>query len=301
MPTKGNSKTPKLTKPTEDESNVEELTSSEASHEKANVSPDTYQDAIILSMKEEFSTMREDFTTKFQGLMGAIGDVKNDIKTLSSRIGDAEERISSTEDELACLTTQASAMKTTTDELARKVDDLENRSRRSNLRLVGLPEFKEQHDMCEYLEKWIPNTLGHDNFPRPLIIERAHRVGGQVRRGTSGNGEPTTRPRAVVMKFLNFADKVRVFQAAKKKGDIFVDKNKVMFFPDLSADLLKRRKVFDSVKKELATLSIRGLQYGIVYPATLLVTVGGKRHTFDTKAGAETFLQGLKRAEGGYE
>uniref|UniRef100_A0A3Q1C1U7 L1 transposable element RRM domain-containing protein n=1 Tax=Amphiprion ocellaris TaxID=80972 RepID=A0A3Q1C1U7_AMPOC len=184
----------------------------------------------------------------------------------------------------------ASAMKTTMEELARKVDDLENRSRRSNLRLVGLPEFKEQGDMCAFLEKWILKTLGQDNFPQPPVIERAHRVGGPIRGHAPGSRESTARPRAVVMKFLNFADKVRVIQAARKKGNIFVDNNKVMFFPDLSSDLLKRRKVFDPVRKELASHSIRGLRYGIIYPATLLVTVRGRRHTFDTKSGAETFL-----------
>lgn len=31
--------------------------------------------------------------------------------------------------------------------------------------------------MRAYLEKWIAEVLGEDNFPGPLLIERAHRVG----------------------------------------------------------------------------------------------------------------------------
>ncbi|KAI4824685.1 hypothetical protein KUCAC02_013183 [Chaenocephalus aceratus] len=67
-------------------------------------------------------------------------------------------------------------MKTTVEELVLEVDDLENRSRRSNLCLVGMPERKEGIDMCAFLEKWIPD-LGASNFPGPLLIERAHRIG----------------------------------------------------------------------------------------------------------------------------
>ena len=63
-----------------------------------------------------------------------------------------------------------------------------------------------------------------------------------------------------------------------------------MFIPDVSADLLKRRKVFDSAKKELSSLSMRDLRYGIIHPATLLVMVIGRRHTFNTALEAEAFV-----------
>ncbi|KAF3839082.1 hypothetical protein F7725_017799 [Dissostichus mawsoni] len=57
-----------------------------------------------------------------------------------------------------------------------------------------------------------------------------------------------------------------------------------MFFPDISAELLKRRKVFDGVKRELASLSISDLRYRIVHPAKLLITHNRKRHVFDKAA-----------------
>ena len=67
-----------------------------------------------------------------------------------------------------------------------------------------------------------------------------------------------------------------------------------MFFPDISAELLKRRKVFDSVKKELASLAIPSLRYDIIHPAELLVTVSGERHIYDTAQGAEALARALK-------
>lgn len=88
------------------------------------------------------------------------------------------------------------------------VDDLENRSCRSNLRLVGLPVKMEGKDMCAFLEKLLPEILGPENFPGPLVIERVHRIG---RLSEDRSDSP---PRAVIMKFLNYADKLRTMKAA---------------------------------------------------------------------------------------
>lgn len=145
---------------------------------------------------------------------------------------------------------------------------------------------------CGYLEKWIPEALGVHNFPRPVLIERAHRVGRMD--NTERDPQSTARPWMVIMKFLNYADKEQVMKAARAKGKIPVDNKKVMFFPDFSADLLKRRKAFDAAKKLLTSLSIQDLRYGIIHPATLLVTVKGRRHTFNTASAAEAFVQGLE-------
>lgn len=99
------------------------------------------------------------------------------------------------------------------------------------------------------------------------------------------------------MKFLNYANKVRVMKAARNKGKILVGDKSIMYFPDVSVDLVKCRKVFDATKKELASLSICDLRYGIIHPATLLVTIRGRQHTFVTPPEAEAFVQKLK-AEG---
>ncbi|KAG7523862.1 hypothetical protein JOB18_008097 [Solea senegalensis] len=95
------------------------------------------------------------------------------------------------------------------------------------------------------------------------------------------------------MKFLNYADKVQVMTAARRKGNISVDHKNVMSC-FISADLLKHRKLFDSAKRELASLSISELRYGIIHPAKLLVTFKGKRHIFDVAPQAEAFVQQLK-------
>ena len=61
------------------------------------------------------------------------------------------------------------------------------------------------------------------------------------------------------MKLLNYVDKTQIMRAARLKEHILLDNQRIMFFPDVSADLLKLRKAFNQVKKDLAALSIPSL------------------------------------------
>ena len=75
------------------------------------------------------------------------------------------------EDDVSALNKTTKQLRQQVESLEAKMEDLENRSRRSNVRLIGLPENAERKDACTYLEKWIPGS-----FSAPLAIERAHRV-----------------------------------------------------------------------------------------------------------------------------
>ena len=97
--------------------------------------------------------MKEDFTSRFDGLLSAIQGVQGELKALSGRMTRAEVRISTDEDDLTSLKIQTTSMKTAMGELVLKVDDLENRAHRSNLRLVGLTKSTEAADMCACIWK----------------------------------------------------------------------------------------------------------------------------------------------------
>ena len=173
------------------------------------------------------SALKEDFALRFDGLFSAIKGIQCDMKAVSLRVTEAEDRISTNEDDVASLKTQTSTMKAVIEELVSKVDELENRARRSNLRLVGLPEKVEGSDMCVFLERWIPEVLGKHHFPRPVLIERAHRISGAGVNDAEAGGRSGARPRVVLMKFLNYADKFRAMKAARSKGEILYDNQRV--------------------------------------------------------------------------
>lgn len=90
-----------------------------------------------------------------------IDDVMSAIKEVKERVKEAEERISGAEDEIVQLSARANSLASQVKKLTEKVDDMENRNRRNNLRLVGLPEKEEGSDACAFLEAWIPYNIGN--------------------------------------------------------------------------------------------------------------------------------------------
>lgn len=168
----------------------------------------------------------------------------------------AEDRTGTNKDDIASVKAANIAMETKLETLTRKVEELENHSRRNSIRLVGLLEGKEGKDMCRFLTKWIPEVLGIHSFPEPTVIERAHRV---RRFHDADSTVNPVSPREVIIKFLNFADKVRVLRIARQKGSILYEGKRVMFFADFSVELRKQWRLFDPVKKQLLTRHIPDL------------------------------------------
>ncbi|XP_065679760.1 uncharacterized protein LOC136094097 [Hydra vulgaris] len=89
--------------------------------------------------------------------------------------------------------------------LNKKTLDLENRSRRNNLRLDGIFEKpNENWNECENaVKEMFKKQLKISN---EIIIERAHRI---------GQPKEDKKPRTIVLKLLNFQDKTKILDATK--------------------------------------------------------------------------------------
>ena len=147
------------------------------------------------------------------------------------------------------LTTLANATQKKVQKLTSQMEELENRQRRSNLRLVGLPEGSENGDARTFLMTWLPKALDIETG-QPLAIEQSYRLGTmlQQRYQTQDQvGSDKTRPRILLVKFLTYRDRDRVMKAARLKDAILVKERHVMFFPDLSTEVQKQYKLFDGV------------------------------------------------------
>lgn len=214
-----------------------------------------------------------------------ITDVKTQVQECTGRIAHAEQRISDAEDNINELLTKVSALENSVKTLTDKVDDLECRSRRNNVRLVGLPEKAEGQDAAAFLVRWLPGALGLEP-QEALVIERAHRI------GTLPSNSNTGRPRTLIVKFLNFRDKERVLKAARIKRGIHYDNVQVRFHPDLSAGVHKMQRSYDEVRKKLRDKGIS--KHRIIFPARLLVTHDGRSHLFQIPAEVNNFLQSLR-------
>ena len=113
-----------------------------------------------------------------------------------------------------------------------KLTELEDRSRRKNIRIDGIKETKGEtwNDSEEKVQDMLAQKLGLDG----IEIERAHRV---KRNNIDSN---TNRPRIIVVKLLLFKGKTKIFQNANKlKGqNIFINNDFSKATLELRKDLM---------------------------------------------------------------
>ncbi len=126
------------------------------------------------------------------------------------------------------------------DAFEQQVTDLQDHSRSSNLRLLGLPEGAEKDDPIGFLKRllpiWIPSLVGKD-----IEIERAHRV--YLRASTDHS-----KPRVFLFKLLRYNDRNLILNEARCRGPVKANDGAMLsFFPDFSPATAKKRSSFCTI------------------------------------------------------
>ena len=234
--------------------------------------------------------LRKDFSAQLKEVITSNHEIKEALDSFSERLSGAETRISSAEDQLNNLANVSATTQRKMLALTRSVETMENRQRRLNLRLVGLPEGTEKGDLVSFLNMWLPDLLGQENFPIPPSIDQAFRLPGAA---TSKASKPNRKPfpRAILVKFRWLADRDRVMKAARKMKSLQFEENRLMFFPDLSAEIQQQRRMFDGVKSRLHNLDI---EFGLQFPAKMRIYHKDKLLTFLTPSDVEAFIQKIE-------
>uniref|UniRef100_A0A3P9JC07 L1 transposable element RRM domain-containing protein n=1 Tax=Oryzias latipes TaxID=8090 RepID=A0A3P9JC07_ORYLA len=168
----------------------------------------------------------------------------------TSRIGEAEERVSAVEDECCFLKGKVEELEKRNKALEDKLFDMETRSRLNNIQVVGLPEGAEGPDPCSFLESWLADALDMGPLRSPLVLERA----------------------PLIMRFLNYKQKVAVMNAARKKGDIRYKNINVQLYNDLATEVHKQRKQYKAVRAQLLITYLCTPQFG----ETSILSQGGQ-------------------------
>lgn len=200
-----------------------------------------------------------------------------EVQSQAQRIAQTEDRISSLEDDSTAQSAILARITAENRELWSKLDDLENRSRRNNMRIIGLPESVTNNQLANICAKVIPEQLG---LRIPCAVERAHRIGQYM--------ESRTKPRHVIVKYLNYADKTAIMQAFRRTRSLSLDGSKLLLFADYSIEVMKQRKAFSAI---CTTLHRDQVKFSLGYPATLRIqTKSGEHLTFSSPEEADRYL-----------
>lgn len=95
----------------------------------------------------------------------------------TTRIADLEECANSHETCIAAQEKRCKELCEINKATKTKLIDLEGRSRRSNIKITGLPEKAENGKLTQFVVEFLPKLLGVQNFPGELKVDPAHRIG----------------------------------------------------------------------------------------------------------------------------
>ncbi|KAL7841818.1 hypothetical protein SRHO_G00255090, partial [Serrasalmus rhombeus] len=211
------------------------------------------------------------------------------VASAESRLDEVEQRVSTSEDTANSLTAHIAALQRTADQLQAKTDDLENRGRRKNVRIVGLTEQVEGNvPLAKFLQDMLPTWLDLPTHTGPLEIERAHRVLAPSR---GSRAAQSSSPRTILVRFLRYADRELILGAARKKRAILYNGCRLRFYADFSVEIIRQRRQFETVGRAFAQ---RNMFRGFAYPAKLRCLHEGKIRLFDDPEKASAFLSSLE-------
>lgn len=233
---------------------------------------------LLLAIQETKDDLTKHIDKKTADIQTTLTKIESSLSTLAEQVEEIQTRVSTNEDNIKDARDRVGEMEKLIN-LKDKTDDLENRSRRSNIRIINVPEQAEGRDAVGFLEKFIPEMLGKDNFTSPVTLKRAHRIGKKL-----------DRPRPIIAKFLNFRDKEKTLRLARSKGELTYENKRITFYPDYSADLQRRRDEFRDVKRILRE---KGVEYALIYPAQLRIKYLETVKFFSTPAEVQRFLKDI--------
>ncbi len=246
--------------------------------------------AVAEAIKEAIPTLMEDVVSqlanKTQALVGAqvavfrgemvamqadISKCMDYMEKDENRAAEVESRLSSSVSKLAAKHVQ----------LEDKIADMEDRSRRDNLRVHRVPENAETLHVLAFLSNAIPQW-----FPNPGSVEimRAHSVGAPKE---DTNGLPV--PRTIIFKLLRFTDRDKILKMARGAA-VELEGRTIRFTPDYSLHTFKRRLAFSEAMDALQKLDFRTFH---LYPAKLKATRGEVNHIFNTPRKVKDFINSL--------
>ncbi|KAJ1101073.1 hypothetical protein NDU88_006147 [Pleurodeles waltl] len=142
-----------------------------------------------------------------------IASLTAENKSLRLDIADFQSRVLGLEHRVSLVETQVAYSRDQDQELLylrSKLTDLEDRSRRDNVRFLGFPETIKGEDMHSFLGETLPK-ITDIAFDSPLEFQRACRLGSK-RPGT------TTHPQPIIASFLCHTQARQIIQRARMHG-----------------------------------------------------------------------------------
>lgn len=201
-------------------------------------------------------------TSLMTDLSSLFHKITSDIHSLDDRVTNAERRLYACTSTVNDTTEAYDAVKEEQAWMRAKLADLEDRSRRNNVKLRGIPS-----DLPRYAKE-LMHIVIPEASPRDVIIDRIHRI-------AKPSHLTTSVPRDVLMRFHFYHTKEKLLMGLRAKSPLPAPYTGIQLFPDLSKYTFQLRRQLNPITKGLQN---HKLQYKWRYPATILIVHNGQTH-----------------------
>ena len=230
------------------------------------------------------AALQKTVDNKLTTISSAVHSMQATLSTVTGKVRDIEEAVSRHDDQLATQEALCKSLQESYDELRKKLLQDEFRSRRQNIRITGIVEGEEGNKPADFVSTLIPKLLGDEDFPTPVLVDIAHRVGPKP---TDGYNRP------IIAKIHYLREKMLITKLAAQKSPLEYNRRRVSFFPDQPKEVYQQKKKFNDVRKRCKDA---GGQSGFVgsIQTRLRVTIDGATRYFDGPDAAKRFLDGRR-------
>ncbi|KAL7865919.1 hypothetical protein SRHO_G00111660 [Serrasalmus rhombeus] len=202
---------------------------------------------------------------------------------LKGTVGEMEHALTECSDDIAAMKATIESLTANVAKLENKCEDLESRSRRNNIRILGVPEGP---DTCTTAAIAAVVKEGFGLVKEPLL-DRSHRT-------LQPKPKTGDRPRVIVCRFHYHSDCVDILRRARELRQIKVRDQIISIFPDYTAKVARARAVFNEVRRQLR--GIDSARYGLIHPARLRITYNGIEKDFVSAEEASHYVKTLMSA-----
>lgn len=232
-------------------------------------------------LKKMLDETRLSISSRLEKIETTLSTLQSDQNKMKKQVSDIESVANGHDGRLSNLEKSHGKLLADYNSLRAKVNDLEGRSRRLNLKFVGIKEGEEKGRPTDFVSELIPQLLGRDNFNKPVKVDRAHRI----LKPKPAEGE---KARTIIAKMHHDRDKDRILRLSREQGQLFYKGSRVFIFPDYTAEVMTQRRAFADVMK---TLREAGVKYSLRFPAKLRIEHNSTVKTYDTPGEAERFAE----------
>ncbi|KAL1277103.1 hypothetical protein QQF64_023776 [Cirrhinus molitorella] len=184
--------------------------------------------AAISSQGEDLKKLIDEKMTALEGRLDALdvtmAKLQSEHSGFKRKIVEMEGALTDVDQRIGGMEMTCKELHTENKSLWAKLNDLEGRSRRLNLKFVGINEGEEQGRTSQFISDLVTELFGRDHFPKPVKIDRAHRA--LLPKPSAGQ-----RPRTIIAKIHHDRDKDLILRLSREKNSFLIQGQTYPYFP----------------------------------------------------------------------